>query len=1401
MAEINFTSFGNLINGELRSSTSLARGTNPSDRQPLWEIPQASKQDLEDAVTSARDAHSSWKKTSWGERRRLLLAAKDVLMANQEQLAILITKEGGKPIEFSRIEIDHTGKFLQFNAELPEPEEKIIQDDEDLRLSIRQQPVGVVAAIIPWNFPLVLAVAKIATAFVAGNCVIVKPSPFTPYSIVKYAELIKDLFPPGVLQVLNGDSNLGPWLCAHPGIDKIAFTGSSATGKKIMATAAETLKTITLELGGNSASIVCADINPKIVAPQIAVGSFFNSGQFCLASKRIYVHESIYDEFLAELVNTVKSWKIGPTSDLEEGITLGPVQNDMQYGIVHSFFREAADNDFRFALGGPIASLDDAKNFVIPPAIIDNPPDESLIVKGEPFGPIVPVLKWSTEEEVLRRVNNTLTGLGGTVWSKDVERARSIAERVESGTVWINSFEKPLPHAHLVGYKESGVGGEWGQEGLQAYLKPQVIHSYKGPREESGFQFQIREVPVHELQPDEILVKLSASGVCGTDLGLAAGYLGPSRDILGHEGVGRAISVGSAVDPETAKVGDRIGITWVRDACGRCFSCREPGGETRCLQQLNSGRKIDGTFAEYCVVPSRYTLVLPDDPALPDELVAPVLCGGVTAYKALKICGATPGQWVVISGAAGGVGALGIQYAVAMGYRVVAIDVGTERKDYCLELGAEAYLDALQEDVVAQVKSVTGGAGARAVIVSSGAGAAYQAGLLMLSMFGTLVCVGIPPPGQAMNLHPLYVIDNGITIIGSAVGTRTDVLEALDFVKRGLVKPLVTLIKLADLDEVIRKLGAVTQQDADSSSSTFPYFDNPSPLSQILGISMDPTHDFIIVGSGPAGSAIAAGLARSAKKPRVLLIEAGGRNEDENLRVDGQRWLTLLNKDMNWGYQTVPQEHCDSRVVDYARGKGLGGSSAINFSVHSVGPKDDYDEWARVVDDDAFSWQKMQPRFKSLETFHEKAPPGTESKYVASNTENHGSSGPLQVGYAAEWEKDLIPTLDVFEEAGFPLNPDHNSGNPLGMSVVINSSHKGRRSTANDLLMPVPENLDILTSSTVQRVILEGVKAVGVEVNGMRFLATKEVILSAGALDSPKILMHSGLGPRDQLEQFGLPVVADVPAVGQGLRDHMFCPLVFTRKEGDTDRAAFYGNQKVMDDALEQWKKDRTGDWSKFACELCIGWFKSDQVMESDEFNALPADEKVYLNKETIPHFEIITHGPAHWFIPDFPPEYLNYSSMLIFCYNAQSRGEVSLQSADPSVPLKFDPKFLDSPFDRRVAIEALRAGLKVANLESYAKSTTGMIAGPQGETDEDLLAYWRATISTSWHMTGTLKMGKPGSVDAAVDQDFRFMGVQNLRVADMSVVPILSNCHIQVVAYLTGLTCAEKLIAEYKLQ
>ena len=240
-------------------------------------------------------------------------------------------------------------------------------------------------------------------------------------------------------------------------------------------------------------------------------------------------------------------------------------------------------------------------------------------------------------------------------------------------------------------------------------------------------------------------------------------------------------------------------------------------------------------------------------------------------------------------------------------------------------------------------------------------------------------------------------------------------------------------------------------------------------------------------------------------------------------------------------------------------------------------------------------------------------------------------------------------------------------------------------------------------------------------------LASKEVILSAGSLNSPSILMHSGIGPKSQLEQHQIPVVLDVPAVGQGLRDHNFCPLVYSRSESSTARKAFYGDQKSMDAALEQWKQDGTGPWSKFACQAGIGFFKLPALPDHPSFQALPVTEQALLQKPTIPHYEVFTHFPMHWFLPGFPAEKLSYSCLLVFLYNAQARGEVTLQSADPEVPLLFDPRVLSEEFDRTSAVMALRDVLdKIIKSEDYQKDTVDALAVPAGDSDEDLLAYWK---------------------------------------------------------------------------
>ncbi|KAH7126512.1 alcohol dehydrogenase [Dactylonectria estremocensis] len=319
------------------------------------------------------------------------------------------------------------------------------------------------------------------------------------------------------------------------------------------------------------------------------------------------------------------------------------------------------------------------------------------------------------------------------------------------------------------------------------------------------FSFEIQSIAGPTVGPREVLVELEVTGICGTDLGLAYGYLGKANSIIGHEGVGRIVSVGS--ESSKALVGQRVGVGWLRDACGSCHPCMR-GGETHCKLQIFSGRDVAGTLATLAVVPERYVVALPED--LSAVQLAPVMCAGVTAYKALKSSEAIPGSWVAVSGAAGGVGALAVQYAKAMGYRTIAIDGGDGQRQKCLDAGAEIYLDYEKEsNLKAAVVRETSGLLCAAAIVCAGSAAAYEAALTCVDYFGTLVCVGIPPPTTKVTFHPLSLIDSGIKIVGSLVGSRADVLEAVEFVRRGLVAPKTVTIGLEELNQHVKKINEI----------------------------------------------------------------------------------------------------------------------------------------------------------------------------------------------------------------------------------------------------------------------------------------------------------------------------------------------------------------------------------------------------------------------------------------------------------------------------------------------------------------------------------------------------------------------------------------------------------------
>ncbi|KAH9235740.1 hypothetical protein K456DRAFT_51133 [Colletotrichum gloeosporioides 23] len=470
-SKLDFTKFYNVINGKLETTPKTRHGLNPSTLEPLAEVPLSTAEDVDRAVQAARAAQEAWAETPYEERKKAVAKLGDLMEENLNEFAVMLSKEQGKPIGFAQFEISEAIKHFRGVPTLPFPEE-VVSDDPDRRVITRYVPLGVAVGIVPWNFPILLAVGKICPALITGNAFILKPSPFTPYCDLKIVELAQQVFPPGVFQALSGDDNLGPWLTSHPGVDKVSFTGSTATGKRVMESCAKTLKRVTLELGGNDAAIVLPDVDIKAVAPKIVTLALYNSGQVCIAIKRIYIHESIYDELLTEMANVVNSFPVGDGQ--QEGTMLGPVQNQMQFERVKDLLKDIEEQKHKLAAGST-APASNGKGYFITPTMVDNPPDNSRIVVEEPFGPVFPVLKWSNEKEVIQRANNTDMGLGASVWSKDLENAQAIAKKLKAGNVWINTHLELQYDAPFGGHKQSGVGYEYGAGGLKAYCNAQSM--------------------------------------------------------------------------------------------------------------------------------------------------------------------------------------------------------------------------------------------------------------------------------------------------------------------------------------------------------------------------------------------------------------------------------------------------------------------------------------------------------------------------------------------------------------------------------------------------------------------------------------------------------------------------------------------------------------------------------------------------------------------------------------------------------------------------------------------------------------------------------------------------------------------------------------------------------------
>lgn len=442
---------------------------NPASEAILAELASADRNDLDRMVAMATDAFPAWRDTPLAQRKTAIQGIGRLISDHADELAALLTAEQGKPLAQARSELAGAALWCAGIADQA-IEDEVLQETAERVVVKRHVPLGVVGAIVPWNYPVALAIWKIAPAIVTGNCIIVKPSPFTPLTTIRVIELAQTLLPVGVLQVIVGGDALGPWMTEHPGIAKISFTGSTATGRRVMASCSASLKRVTLELGGNDAAIVFPDVDVDIVVPQIFWMAFVNSGQLCVATKRIYVHEEIYDRFRDALIAFSRTVPMGDGA--AEGVALGPVQNRQQYERLQSLLRETAYSGASQITPQPTPN---SSGYFVPVTFIDNPPEGSRIVQEEQFGPILPLLKFSDTDDVIRRVNASEFGLGGSVWTNDPDLATEVAQRIDSGSVWINQPQYLSPFVPFSGHKQSGLGVENGRDGIREYTNVQTI--------------------------------------------------------------------------------------------------------------------------------------------------------------------------------------------------------------------------------------------------------------------------------------------------------------------------------------------------------------------------------------------------------------------------------------------------------------------------------------------------------------------------------------------------------------------------------------------------------------------------------------------------------------------------------------------------------------------------------------------------------------------------------------------------------------------------------------------------------------------------------------------------------------------------------------------------------------
>ncbi|WP_102160241.1 aldehyde dehydrogenase family protein [Zhihengliuella halotolerans] len=446
---------------------------DPATGAVVGRAPEHTAADLEAAIAAARAAQPAWGALTHAERGAAMNSAADAIEANAEALAELLSREQGKPLNGpnARFEVGACSAWLRATASF-ELEPEVLFDDEGGRAELHYRPLGVVGAIGPWNWPMMIAVWQIAPSLRMGNTVVVKPSGNTPLSVLALAHVMNTALPADLLHVVAGRRDVGALLVEHPDIAKIMFTGSTGAGQKIIKDSADTVKRLTMELGGNDAGIVLPDVDAQAIAQDLFWGAFINTGQTCAALKRLYVHEDVYDDVCAALVEVARNVPMGV--GLDENNVLGPLQNKSQYDIVANLVQAAKDSGARVLIGGD--PDESAPGYFYPTTLVADIDNDNPLVAEEQFGPALPIIKYSNLDAVIEQANALDVGLGGSVWSADRDRAIEIASRIQSGTVWINKHGAVDPRMPFGGMKQSGFGLEFGVEGLKHLGAPQVIN-------------------------------------------------------------------------------------------------------------------------------------------------------------------------------------------------------------------------------------------------------------------------------------------------------------------------------------------------------------------------------------------------------------------------------------------------------------------------------------------------------------------------------------------------------------------------------------------------------------------------------------------------------------------------------------------------------------------------------------------------------------------------------------------------------------------------------------------------------------------------------------------------------------------------------------------------------------